>query len=118
MHGLMMEKPLLITDIMRFAERNYPDVEVVSVTLDNPRHRCTWKDVFRRARQLANALAAAGVKPGDRIGSIAWNDYRHLELYYAVSCMGAIMHTINPRLFPEQRREPRRPRASRICGRA
>jgi acyl-CoA synthetase (AMP-forming)/AMP-acid ligase II len=102
MHGLMMEKPLLITDIMRFAERNYPDVEIVSVTLDNPRHRCTWKDVFRRARQLANALAAAGVKPGDRIGSIAWNDYRHLELYYAVSCMGAIMHTINPRLFPEQ----------------
>jgi fatty-acyl-CoA synthase len=102
MHGLMMEKPLLITDIMRFAERNYPDVEVVSVTLDNPRHRCTWKDVFRRARQLANALTAAGVKPGDRIGSIAWNDYRHLELYYAVSCMGAVMHTINPRLFPEQ----------------
>jgi acyl-CoA synthetase (AMP-forming)/AMP-acid ligase II len=102
MHGLMMEKPLLITDIMRFAERNYPDVEIVSVTLDNPRHRCTWKDVFGRARQLANALAAAGVKPGDRIGSIAWNDYRHLELYYAVSCMGAIMHTINPRLFPEQ----------------
>jgi fatty-acyl-CoA synthase len=98
----MMERPLLITDIMRFADRNHPDVEIVSVTLDTPRHRCTWRDVFRRTRQLANALTAAGVKPGDRIASLAWNDYRHLELYYAVSCIGAVMHTINPRLFPEQ----------------
>jgi fatty-acyl-CoA synthase len=98
----MMERPLLITDIMRFADRNHPDVEIVSVTMDTPRHRCTWRDVFRRTRQLANALTAAGVKPGDRVASLAWNDYRHLELYYAVSCMGAVMHTINPRLFPEQ----------------
>jgi fatty-acyl-CoA synthase len=98
----MMERPLLITDIMRFADRNYPDVEVVSVTLDAPRHRCTWRDIFRRTRQLANALTAAGVKPGDRVASLAWNDYRHLEIYYAVSCMGAVMHTVNPRLFPEQ----------------
>jgi len=98
----MMERPLLITDIMRFADRNYPDVEIVSVTLDTPRYRCTWREVFRRTRQLANALTAAGVKPGDRVASLAWNDYRHLELYYAVSCLGAVMHTINPRLFPEQ----------------
>jgi acyl-CoA synthetase (AMP-forming)/AMP-acid ligase II len=102
MHGLMMERPLLIKDIIRFAERNYPDTEIVSVTMDAPRHRTTWSQVFRRARQLANALASAGIKPGDRIGSLAWNDYRHIELYYAVSCMGAVMHTINPRLFPEQ----------------
>ncbi len=102
MHGLMMERPLLITDIMRFADRNHPDVEIVSVTMDTPRHRCTWRDLFRRTRQLANALTAAGVKPGDRVASLAWNDYRHLELYYAVSCLGAVMHTINPRLFPEQ----------------
>jgi len=102
MHGLMMDAPLTITEIMKFGDRNYPDTEVVSVTLDNPRHRCTLRDVFRRARQLANALTAAGVKPGDRIGTLAWNDYRHYELYYAVSCMGAVLHTINPRLFPEQ----------------
>lgn len=102
MHGLMMERPLLITDIMRFAERNFPDVEIVSVTLDAPRHRSTWREVFRRSRQLANALTAAGIQPGDRVASLAWNDHRHLELYYAVSCMGAVMHTINPRLFPEQ----------------
>ncbi len=102
MHGLMMDTPLLITEIMRFADRNHPGVEVVSVTADDPRHRCTYGDVFRRARQLANALQDAGVQPGDRIGTLAWNDYRHLELYYAVSCMGAVLHTINPRLFPEQ----------------
>ncbi len=102
MHGLMMDAPLTITEIMKFGERNYPDTEVVSVTMDNPRHRCTLRDLFRRARQLANALMAAGVKPGDRIGTLAWNDYRHYELYYAVSCMGAVLHTINPRLFPEQ----------------
>lgn len=102
MHGLMMDGPLLITEIMRFAERNFGDREIVSVTFDNPRHRTTWAEIFRRARKLANALQAAGVKPGDRVGTIAWNDYRHLELYYAVSCMGAVLHTLNPRLFPEQ----------------
>jgi len=102
MHGLMMNSPLLITEIMRFADRNYADREIVSVTFDNPRHRTTWGQVFRRARKLANALKAAGVKPGDRVATIAWNDYRHLELYYAVSCMGAVLHTLNPRLFPEQ----------------
>jgi len=102
MHGLMMDTPLLITEIMRFAERNFAAREVVSVTLDNPRHRTTWGEIFRRARKLANALQAAGVQPGDRIATLAWNDYRHLELYYAVSCMGAVLHTVNPRLFPEQ----------------
>ena len=102
MRGLMMDTPLLITEIMRFADKNNPDVEVVSVTHDHPRHRCTYKDVFRRARMLANALRAAGVKPGDCVGTLAWNDFRHYELYFAVSCMGAVLHTINPRLFPEQ----------------
>ncbi|MGI9247353.1 MAG: AMP-binding protein [Steroidobacteraceae bacterium] len=79
MHGLMMNAPLLVTEMMRFAERNFPQVEVVSVTRDAPRHRTTYGEVFRRARKLANALAAAGVRPGDRIGTVAWNDYRHLE---------------------------------------
>ena len=102
MHGLMMDTPLLITEIMRFAERNHGEREIVSVTVDAPRHRTTWREVFQRARRLANALAAAGIKPGDRVGTLAWNDYRHLELYYAVSCMGAVLHTLNPRLFPEQ----------------
>ena len=102
MHGLMMDTPLLVTEIMRYADKNHPRGEVVSVSADAPRHHCTYADIFRRARRLANALAAAGVREGDRIGTLAWNDHRHLELYYAVSCMGAVLHTINPRLFPEQ----------------
>jgi fatty-acyl-CoA synthase len=75
---------------------------VVSVTADEPGHRSTYGEVFRRAAQLANALQGAGIRAGDRVGTLAWNDYRHLELYFAVSCMGAVLHTINPRLFPEQ----------------
>jgi fatty-acyl-CoA synthase len=102
MQGLMMNAPLLITSIMRHAERVNGATEVVSVTAENPRHRCRLRDVFRRARQLANGLTAAGVQSGDRIATLAWNDYRHLELYYAVSCIGAVLHTLNPRLFPEQ----------------
>ena len=102
MNGLMMNTPLLVTEIMRYADKNHPKGEVVSVTADTPRHRCTYADVFRRARKLANALAVAGVREGDRVGTLAWNDYRHLELYFAVSCMGAVLHTVNPRLFPEQ----------------
>ncbi|MBM2854550.1 MAG: long-chain fatty acid--CoA ligase, partial [Steroidobacteraceae bacterium] len=102
MLGLMMQTPLLITSIMRHAERVNSRTEVVSVTAENPRHRCTLGDVFRRARKLANALTRAGVQPGDRIATLAWNDYRHLELYYAVSCIGAILHTLNPRLYLEQ----------------
>jgi len=102
MLGLMMQTPLLITGIMRHAERVNSRTEVVSVTAENPRHRCTLGDVFRRTRKLANALTRAGVQPGDRIATLAWNDYRHLELYYAVSCIGAILHTLNPRLYSEQ----------------
>jgi fatty-acyl-CoA synthase len=102
MQGLMMDTPLLITEIMRFALQNHADVAVVSVTADDPRHRSTYGEVFRRAAQLANALQGAGIRAGDRVGTLAWNDHRHLELYFAVSCMGAVLHTINPRLFPEQ----------------
>ena len=100
--GQMMNTPLSITAIMRFAERVYPDTEIVSQLSPTETHRYTYADAFRRARQLANALRSAGVKPGDRVGTLAWNDYRHFEVYYAVSCSGAVCHTINPRLFPEQ----------------
>lgn len=102
MHGLMMNTPLLISSIMRFADLNYPDREIVSVTADNPNHRYTYRDAFARTRQLANALNKLGVKQGDRVGTLAWNDYRHFELYYAVSGSGMVCHTINPRLYPEQ----------------
>ena len=100
--GQMMNLPLTITSIMNFAERAHGATEIVSITTDNPRHRYTYAEAFGRTRQLANALAAAGLQPGDRIATLAWNDYRHFELYYAISCSGAVCHTINPRLFPEQ----------------
>ncbi|MCC7411050.1 MAG: long-chain-fatty-acid--CoA ligase [Gammaproteobacteria bacterium] len=102
MLGLMMEAPLTITALMRHALSNHADVEIVSVTADAPRHRCTYGDIFRRAGQLAGALADLGMRPGDRVATLAWNDYRHLELYYGVSCSGGVLHTINPRLFEEQ----------------
>ena len=102
MKGLMMDSPLLISSIAEHAARFHGDREIVSVTADNPRHRCTFGDVVTRSRQLANALARLGLKQGDRVATIAWNDYRHLEVYYGVSGAGYICHTINPRLFAEQ----------------
>ncbi len=79
MRGLMMETPLLITSIMRFAERQHGEREVVSVTAEQPLHRYTYSDAFRRARRLANALDGLGLEHGDRVATLAWNDYRHLE---------------------------------------
>ncbi|TQV73455.1 long-chain-fatty-acid--CoA ligase [Exilibacterium tricleocarpae] len=102
MNGLMMDVPATITSIMQFAERVHPTGEVVSVTADNPRHRYTYAEAFRRTRKLANALQTYDLARGDRIATLAWNDYRHFELYYAVSCAGMVCHTINPRLFAEQ----------------
>ncbi|MGQ7269321.1 long-chain fatty acid--CoA ligase [Marinobacter nauticus] len=98
----MQDAPLSITNIMRHAERYFGDQEIVSIAPDNPRHRYTYRDAFRRVRQLANALDRLGIHSGDVIGTLAWNDYRHLELYYAISCSGMVCHTINPRLFSEQ----------------
>jgi fatty-acyl-CoA synthase len=102
MQALMMNTQLMISSILRHADKNFPDSEIVSVTADNPRHRHTYKDFANRSRQLANALVELGAKFGDRIGTLAWNDYRHLELYYGVSGSGMVCHTINPKLFPEQ----------------
>lgn len=102
MHGLMMDTPLLVSSILRHAERNFPDREIVSITADDPSHRYTYRDCSRRTRQLANALDKLGVARGDRIATLAWNDYRHLEAYYAIGGAGYVCHTLNPRLFPEQ----------------
>lgn len=102
MQGLMMDFPLTITSIMEHAERVHGAQEIVSVTRDNPRHRYTYADAFGRVRQLANAMKAWGMSSSDRIATLAWNDYRHFETYYASACSGYVCHTINPRLFPEQ----------------
>jgi len=102
MHGLMMSPPLSIAAILVAAARNHGTTEIVSHTVDGAIHRYTYADAHRRARRLAQALADLGVQPGDRIGTLAWNGFRHLEVYYATSGMGAVCHTINPRLFPDQ----------------
>jgi acyl-CoA synthetase (AMP-forming)/AMP-acid ligase II len=102
MNGLMMDMSLTITSIMQHAERVHGSAEIVSVTRDNPRHRYTYREAFQRTRQLANALASFGLERGARVATLAWNDYRHFETYYAAACSGYVCHTINPRLFPEQ----------------
>jgi fatty-acyl-CoA synthase len=102
MQGLMMTWPLMISSLIRHADRCHADAEIVSRTVEGPIHRYTYRDAHARARRLANALARLGVTEGDRVATIAWNGYRHFELYYAVSGMGAVIHTINPRLFHEQ----------------
>ena len=100
--GLMQQHSLMISSIIEFAERWYPNVEVVSRTTEGPIHRYTYRDMGLRARRVANALHKLGVKPGDRIGTLAWNGYRHMELYFGVSGSQAVLHTVNPRLFAEQ----------------
>lgn len=102
MLGLMQDRPLLISSLVEFAALNHGDGEIVSRTVEGPIHRYTYKDCAVRSRQLAKALEKLGVEKSDRLGTLAWNGYRHMEVYYSVSGMGAICHTINPRLFPEQ----------------
>jgi len=100
--GQMMSQPLLISGILEFAAKHYPHSEIVSRRVEGDIHRYTYRDCEQRARKMANALTKLGVAMGERVATLAWNGYRHMELYYAVSGSGAVLHTINPRLHPEQ----------------
>jgi fatty-acyl-CoA synthase len=103
MQGLMMNRPLLISSILEHAGSQSGTITMVSHTADQGVHRTTYAELARRSCQLAHALQdRLEIGIGDRIGTLAWNDHRHFELYYAISGIGAICHTINPRLFPEQ----------------
>ena len=102
MLGNMMQTPLLISALIRHADVYHGDTEIVSRPAAGQTHRYTYRDAHRRSRQLANALTALGVAAESRVGTLAWNTHRHYELYFAVSGMGAIINTVNPRLFPEQ----------------
>ena len=103
MHGQMMEIPLLTSSLMRHAARHHPHAPIVSVRVEGDgRHRTDYARVEARARRLASAFERAGVDHGDRIGTMAWNGYRHLELYHGVGGLGCVIHTINPRLHPDQ----------------
>jgi fatty-acyl-CoA synthase len=92
----------LISSLIEYAALNHADTEIVSRTVEGELHRYHYRDACRRSKRLANALKHLKIHQGDRIGTLAWNTHRHFELYYAVSGMGAILHTINPRLFPDQ----------------
>ena len=101
MQGLMMAYPLTLQHAFNRAVRLFGRKEIVTQTEGEP-HRYTYREWGKRTMQLANALANAGVQSGERVATFAWNNYRHLELYYAVPCMGAVLHTLNIRLFVEQ----------------
>src|SRR5204862_7876088 len=102
MNGSMMQLPLLISSLLVHAERHHGEQEVVSRRVEGDIHRTNYREMAARSRRMANALTGLGIKSGDRVATLAWNGYRHMELYYAVSGSGAVLHTINPRLFPEQ----------------
>jgi len=102
MLGLMQNQPLLISNLIEFADKHHGDGEVVSRRVEGDIHRYTWSDVARRSRQVANALDGMKLGFSDRVATIAWNGYRHLELYFGVSGSGRVLHTINPRLHPDQ----------------
>jgi len=102
MQGLIMDMPLMISAAMRHAADYHGSTEVVARTIEGDLHRYDYAQAHARMQQLANALARLGVKPGDRIGSLAWNTHRHFEMFYGVSGSGAVLHTINPRLFADQ----------------
>ncbi|KRI00628.1 3-(methylthio)propionyl-CoA ligase [Curvibacter sp. PAE-UM] len=102
MLGLMQNQPLLISSLIDFAERHHGDGEIVSRRVEGDIHRYHWRDVAVRARRVANALDALKLQFSDRVATLAWNGYRHLELYFGVSGSGRVLHTLNPRLHPEQ----------------
>jgi 3-(methylthio)propionyl---CoA ligase len=102
MRALMSERPLLVSAIIAHAAAYHRDTEIVSRTVEGAIHRYSYAEAERRSKRLARALLRLGIKPGDRVGTLAWNTYRHIELYYGISGIGAVCHTINPRLFDEQ----------------
>ncbi|MGD9802852.1 MAG: long-chain fatty acid--CoA ligase [Hyphomicrobiaceae bacterium] len=100
--GQMMDRPLLVSSLIDYAAEVHSTSPIVSATVEGHVHRQTYAETRARVARLANALLKLGVKPGDRVATLAWNTHRHFELYFAISGIGAVCHTINPRLFPEQ----------------
>ncbi len=102
LRGLMMDRPLLVSSLIEHAARYHGDTEIVSRTVEGPIHRYSYAAAAGRAKRVAQALRRLGMQPGDRIGTLGWNGHRHFELYYGISGVGMVCHTINPRLFTEQ----------------
>src|SRR5690349_11946455 len=102
MQALMMDRPLTLPSILEHAALYHGDRQVVTRTVEGPIQRYGYADALARSKQAAKALLALGVKPGDRVATLAWSTHRHFELYFAVTGIGAVLHTINPRLHPDQ----------------
>ena len=102
MLGQMMEQQLLISSIIEHAARYHGDTEIVSVNSDGSQHRTNYDEINNRAKKIASALSKRNLSEADRIGTLAWNNYRHIELYYGIAGAGYVCHTVNPRLFPEE----------------
>ena len=102
MQGLMQHHPLMISGVIEFAATYHADTEVVSRRVEGDIHRTNYAEVNRRAKRIANALDAMNIAQSARVGTLAWNGYRHFELYYGVSGSGRVLHTVNPRLHPDQ----------------
>ena len=98
----MMDFPLTLAAILRHAEQVFPRRAVVTRRADASLHRCTYADVGDRARRLARALQGLGVRPGDRVATLGWNHHQHLEAYFGIPLMGAVLHTLNLRLHPDE----------------
>src|SRR5512145_123891 len=102
MLGLMQDWPLTVDRILDHARKNFPRREVVTRSVEGPISRTTYANIWRRAKQVTNALIERGIGLGDRVATLAWNTERHLEAWYGTMGMGAVLHTVNPRLFPDQ----------------
>ncbi|MBJ9752222.1 3-(methylthio)propionyl-CoA ligase [Burkholderia cepacia] len=102
MEGLMMQQQLSVASLLMHAERHHGSQQIVSRRVEGDVHRYTFRNLANRSRRMANALSSLGVSRSDRVGTLAWNGYRHLELYFAASGYGAVLHTINPRLHVDQ----------------
>ncbi|MGZ6021943.1 MAG: AMP-binding protein, partial [Rhizomicrobium sp.] len=102
MLGQMQDWPLLVHKIIDHASLYHGDREVVSRSVEGPIHRTNYREIGLRARKVAEALNRLGIQPGDRVATLAWNTWRHLESWYGIAGIGAVYHTLNPRLFPDQ----------------
>ncbi|MEO8028549.1 MAG: AMP-binding protein [Bryobacteraceae bacterium] len=113
----MMDYPLTLPHVLERAARLFPKKEIASKMPNGEMHRYTFADFHRRTHQIAAAMEQLGIKPGDRVGTLCWNSYRHLELYFAITCSGAVMHTLNLRLASDQlaRRMVSRGSLQRCC---
>src|SRR5262252_3898338 len=102
MEGLMQDWPLVISSVLDHAYINHPEREIVSRSVEGPIHRYTYKDLYARSKRCAKALRKLGLREGDVAATLAWNTYRHMEVWYGIMGLGAVCHTINPRLFTDQ----------------